>query len=55
LKLMSNTQCSATRSKSRIDMVFARNVDNQKCADYIIYFNYHRHIFSITNSTKTVY
>jgi hypothetical protein len=33
------------------DMVFARNVDNLKCANYITYFSYHRPILSITNST----
>jgi hypothetical protein len=37
--------------KSCIDMVFARNVDNLKCANYITYFSYHRPILSITNST----
>jgi endonuclease/exonuclease/phosphatase (EEP) superfamily protein YafD len=37
--------------KSCIDMVFARNVDNLKCASYITYFSYHRPILSITNST----
>jgi endonuclease/exonuclease/phosphatase (EEP) superfamily protein YafD len=38
---------------SCIDMVFARNVDNLKCSNYIIlvYFSYHRPILSITNST----
>jgi hypothetical protein len=51
LKLMSNPQCSTTRSKSCIDMVFARNVDKLKCADYITYFSYHRPVLSITNST----
>jgi hypothetical protein len=51
LKLMSNPQCSTTRSKSCINMVFARNVDNLKCANYITYFSYHRPILSITNST----
>jgi hypothetical protein len=50
LKLMSNPQCSTTRSKSCIDMVFARNVDNLKCANYITYFSYHRPILSVTNS-----
>jgi endonuclease/exonuclease/phosphatase family metal-dependent hydrolase len=49
LKLMSNPQCSTTRSKSCIDMVFARNIDNLKCANYITYFSYHRPILSITN------
>jgi endonuclease/exonuclease/phosphatase (EEP) superfamily protein YafD len=51
LKLMSNPQCSTTRSnnKSCIDMVFARNVDNLKCANYITYFSYHKPILSITN------
>jgi hypothetical protein len=44
LKLMSNAQCSTTRSKSCIDMVFARNVDNLKCANYITHFSYHRPI-----------
>jgi endonuclease/exonuclease/phosphatase (EEP) superfamily protein YafD len=39
LKLMSNPQRSATRSKSCIDMVFARNVDNLKHASYITYFS----------------
>jgi endonuclease/exonuclease/phosphatase (EEP) superfamily protein YafD len=51
LKLMSSPQCSTTRSKSCIDMVFARNVDNLKCENCITYFNYHRPILSITNST----
>jgi endonuclease/exonuclease/phosphatase family metal-dependent hydrolase len=51
LKLMSNPQCSTTRSKSCIDMVFAINVDNLKCANYITYFSYHRPILSVTNST----
>jgi endonuclease/exonuclease/phosphatase family metal-dependent hydrolase len=51
LKLMPNPQCSTTRSKSCTDMVFARNVDNLKCANYITYFSYHRPIFSRTNST----
>jgi endonuclease/exonuclease/phosphatase (EEP) superfamily protein YafD len=53
LKLMSNSQCSTARSKSctSIDMVFARNLDNLKCANYITYFSYHRPILSITNST----
>jgi endonuclease/exonuclease/phosphatase (EEP) superfamily protein YafD len=51
LKLTSNPQCSTTRSKSCIDMVFARNVDNLKCENYITYFSYHRPILSITNST----
>jgi hypothetical protein len=51
LKLMSNPQCSTTRSKSCIDMVFARNVNNLKCANYITYFSNHRPIMSITNST----
>jgi endonuclease/exonuclease/phosphatase family metal-dependent hydrolase len=55
LKLMSNPQCSTTRSncKSCIDMVFARNVDKLKCANYIPYeyFSYHRPILSIKNST----
>jgi endonuclease/exonuclease/phosphatase (EEP) superfamily protein YafD len=51
LKLMSNPQCSTTRSKSCIDMVFARNVDNLKCANCTTYFSYHRPILSITNST----
>jgi endonuclease/exonuclease/phosphatase (EEP) superfamily protein YafD len=51
LKLMSNPQCSTTRCKSCIDMVFARNVDNLQCANYITYFSYHRPILSITNST----
>jgi hypothetical protein len=37
--------------KSCIDMVFARNVDNLKCANCITYFRYHRPILSITNST----
>jgi hypothetical protein len=37
--------------KSCIDIVFARNVDNLKCANYITYFSYHRLILSITNST----
>jgi hypothetical protein len=37
--------------KSCIDMVFARNVYNLKCANYITYFSYHRPILSITNST----
>jgi hypothetical protein len=37
--------------KSYIDMVFARNFDNLKCANYITYFSYHRPILSITNST----
>jgi hypothetical protein len=37
--------------KSCIDMVFVRNVDNLKCANYIAYFSYHRPILSITNST----
>jgi hypothetical protein len=37
--------------KSCIDMVFARNVDNLKCANYITYFSYHRPVLSITNST----
>jgi endonuclease/exonuclease/phosphatase (EEP) superfamily protein YafD len=46
LKLMSNPQCSTTRSKSCIDMVFARNVDNLKCANYITYFSYHRPILN---------
>jgi endonuclease/exonuclease/phosphatase (EEP) superfamily protein YafD len=46
LKLMPNPQCSTTRSKSCIDMVFARNVDNLKCATY---FSYHRPILSIKN------
>jgi hypothetical protein len=50
LKLMSNPQCSTTSSKSCIDTVFARNVDN-KCANYITYFSYHRPVLSITNST----
>jgi hypothetical protein len=49
LKLMSNPQCSATRSKSCIDMVFATNVDKLKCANYITYFSYHRSILSTTN------
>jgi endonuclease/exonuclease/phosphatase (EEP) superfamily protein YafD len=49
LKLMSNPQCSTTRSKSCIDMVFARNVDDLKCANYITYFSYHRPILSIKN------
>jgi hypothetical protein len=40
--------------KSCTDMVFARNVDNLKCANYITYFSYHRPILSITNSTSTV-
>jgi endonuclease/exonuclease/phosphatase (EEP) superfamily protein YafD len=51
LNLMSNPQCSTTRSKSCIDMVLARNVDNLKHANYITYFSYHRPILSITNST----
>jgi hypothetical protein len=55
LKLMSNPQCSTIRSKSCFDMVFARNVDNLKCANYEYityeYFSYHRPILSITNST----
>jgi hypothetical protein len=54
LNLMSDPQCSTTRSKSCIDMVFARNVDNLNYANYITYFSYHRRIFSITNSTQTV-
>jgi hypothetical protein len=56
LNLMSNPQCSTTRSncKSCIDMVFARNVDNLKCANYTTYFSYHRPILSIKNSTYTV-
>jgi hypothetical protein len=37
--------------KSYNDMVFAKNVDNLKCANYITYFSYHRPILSITNST----
>jgi hypothetical protein len=37
--------------KSCIDMVFARNVDNLKCANYITYFSYQRPILNITNST----
>jgi hypothetical protein len=37
--------------KSCINMVFARNVDNLKCANYITYFSYHRPILSTTNST----
>jgi hypothetical protein len=37
--------------KSCIDMMFARNVDNLECANYITYFSYHRPILSITNST----
>jgi hypothetical protein len=41
LKLMSNPQCSTARSKSCIDMVFARNVDNLKCANYITYLQSH--------------
>jgi endonuclease/exonuclease/phosphatase family metal-dependent hydrolase len=49
LKLMSNPQCSTTRDKSCIDMVFARNVDNLKCANYVTYFSYHRPILSINN------
>jgi endonuclease/exonuclease/phosphatase (EEP) superfamily protein YafD len=49
LKLMSNPQCSTARAKSCIDMVFARNVDNLKCANYITYFSYHRPILSIKN------
>jgi hypothetical protein len=49
LKLMSNPQCSTTISKSCINMVFARNVDNLKCANYITYFSYHRPILSIKN------
>jgi endonuclease/exonuclease/phosphatase family metal-dependent hydrolase len=49
LKLMSNPQCSTTRSKSCIDMVFARIVDNLKCANYISYYSYHRPILSIKN------
>jgi hypothetical protein len=51
LNLMSNPQSSTTRSKSCIDMVFARNVHNLKCAIYITYFSYHRPILSISNST----
>jgi endonuclease/exonuclease/phosphatase (EEP) superfamily protein YafD len=51
LKSMSNPQCSTTRSKSCIDMVFARNNDNLKCANYITYFSYHRPVLGITNST----
>jgi hypothetical protein len=46
LKLMSNPQCSTTRPKSCIVMVFDRNVDNLKCANYITYFSYHRLILS---------
>jgi endonuclease/exonuclease/phosphatase family metal-dependent hydrolase len=49
-KLMSNPQCSTTRSKSCID-VFARNVYNLKCAKYITYYSYHRPILIIKNST----
>jgi hypothetical protein len=49
LKLISNPQCSVTRSKSCIDMVFARNVDNLKCGNYITYFSYHRSVLSIKN------
>jgi hypothetical protein len=37
--------------KSCTDIVFARDVDNLKCANYITYFSYHRPILSITNST----
>jgi hypothetical protein len=37
--------------KSCIDMVFARNVDNLKSANYITYFTYHRPILSIINAT----
>jgi hypothetical protein len=37
--------------KSCIDMVFARNVDNPKCANYITYFSYYKPILSVTNST----
>jgi hypothetical protein len=51
LKLMSNPQCSTTRSKSCIDVVFARNVDNLKYANCVTYFSYHRPVSSITNST----
>jgi hypothetical protein len=40
LNLMSDPQCSTTRSKSCTDMVFARNFDNLKCANYITYFSY---------------
>jgi hypothetical protein len=54
LKLMSDPQCITTRSESCIDMVFARNVDNLKCANYITYFSYHRPILSITNSPHIV-
>jgi endonuclease/exonuclease/phosphatase family metal-dependent hydrolase len=51
LKLMRNPQCRTTRPKSCVGMVFARNADNLKCANYITYFSYHRFILSITNST----
>jgi endonuclease/exonuclease/phosphatase (EEP) superfamily protein YafD len=51
LNLMSKPQCSTTRSKSCIDVVFARNVDSLKYANCITYFSYHRPILSITNST----
>jgi hypothetical protein len=54
LMLMSNPQCSATRFKPCIRMVFARNGDNLKCANCITYFSYHRPILSIKNSTSTM-
>jgi exonuclease III len=50
LMLMSNPECSTTRSKSCIDMVFARYIDTLKCTKFITYFSYHRPILSVTNS-----
>jgi endonuclease/exonuclease/phosphatase family metal-dependent hydrolase len=47
LEMMSNPQCSTTRKKSCIDMVFARNVDNLKCGNYITYNSYHRSTLSV--------
>jgi endonuclease/exonuclease/phosphatase family metal-dependent hydrolase len=52
LKLMSIPQCSTTRSKSCIDKVFARNVDNLVCKLYNIfqlsqtYFKYNKFNFN---------
>jgi endonuclease/exonuclease/phosphatase (EEP) superfamily protein YafD len=47
--ILSDLSQGTTRSNSRIDMVFGRNVDNLSCMNYVSYFSYHRPILSRTN------
>jgi hypothetical protein len=49
IDVLSDLSQGTTRSNSRIDMVFGRNVDNLSSMNYVSYFSYHRPILSRTN------